>query len=124
LTRALSIGDGFTVQVHHRTRAEIEGLVRRMNGMSDDDAAKASAEFYLAGWSGCTPAACARLGVMLDEDQPLSGGEVPFDTEVARDLWRHAFPDEFMNKVIRFSRLILEAVDEEKRRAKNVSSAL
>jgi len=124
LTRNLHIVDDFSVTVRHLGRRELEDLVRRLDGLDDNAAALESARAYLADWQGCTVTACRKIGVNVADDQPVGpDGTIPFDAETARDLWRHAFPDVFMNPVIRFSRRILEAVEEEKRRSKNVSGA-
>lgn len=124
LTRDLHIVDEFHVSVRHLARKDLEELVRRLDWIDDNAAAKESAVTYIAGWTGLTPSACRKLGVNVADDQPVGPtGEIPFDPETARDLWRHAFPDQFMNPVIRFSRRILEAVEEEKRRSKNAFGA-
>lgn len=123
LVRELAIVDEFKVKVRHLARRDLEQLIRRLDGLDDEAAALESVTTYLAGWSGLTPAAARKLGVPIADDQPTTGGEIPFDADTARDLWRHAYADQFMNRVIRFSRLILEAIDEEKRRAKNAFGA-
>lgn len=120
--RPLSIADTFKLQVKHHTRPEIETFIRSLSG-GDDEQARALAEFFLAGWSGCTRLACSRINVTLADDQPMVNDEVPFDLDAARDLWLNASRDEFADKIILFSKRIAEVIEEEKRLAKNAYGA-
>jgi len=137
----LTLSEGFEVEVRYLSRKETEELAERcsrrtfnrLTGQTESvtDFERWSTEApntYIANWTGLTPKVCQQLGLDLDEepDTANGSGEIPYDSELAVQIWRHAFADRFSQQIIDFSREILvvkEATDALKKNLSVSSSA-
>lgn len=129
ITRPLEIVDGFVVHVRSKTRRQLEDLyeecstpkLNAVTGRMDRDLddrqwSQKAPDAYIAGWEGLTPSVIRRLGLPLEEEPPVdSDGQVPYDPDIARQLWRYAYADRFSQPVAAFARSLLEALELEKK---------
>ncbi|MGH8323198.1 MAG: hypothetical protein ACRETD_05285 [Steroidobacteraceae bacterium] len=122
LTRPLTIVDPFKVDVKHLTRPEYDRVAQLCEGKDAEEQASIRSAAFIAGWSEFTPAAAKKIGIAVADDQPVGPkGEIAFDADTARDVWRLAHDGLFAAKISLFSLRMLEAIEVEKELRKNVS---
>lgn len=119
LTRELPILDDFRVQVRYLSRREIERLYERINALDAETQALEAAKAFIAGWSGCKPATVRCLGLNVTDDNANGDGQISFDADNARDLWRNIPANRFSAPIMNFSGGMLAVVEAEKEQAKN-----
>lgn len=131
LVMPLTILDEFIVQVRRLTSRQTQDLFTRcqrpnvLRGtgqpetvLDDELWLRHAPDAYVAGWSGLTASVLRGLGVDLEEDPPTNGdGCIPWDAELARDVWREAQAIRFSVPIVQFSRDMLAAAEREKKSA-------
>lgn len=87
-------------------------------------------DYYIAAdngkpaWTGLTPSIVRRLGVPLKTDPPTDDtGCIPFDRELARQLWRKAQATKFRDPIVEFSGDMLDWIERAKEREKKDSAS-
>jgi hypothetical protein len=123
--------DGFEVDVRRLTQHQSNDLAKMcsrpvldpvtramVDKLNEDLWAAEAPKRYIADWRGLTASIIRRLGVDLEEDPPAGDdGFIPFDVELATDLWKYAHGDKFAIAICNVSREMLAA--DELRRKKN-----
>lgn len=130
LTVPLVVRDGFTVDVRVKTRRALERLYERcsrpkpspvsgrMEQVLDDGLwAQNAPDAYIASWQGLKPSHFQLLGIALEEAPTTNGdGCIPYDAELARDIWREAFFDKFAQPIMTTAREALGQIEEDKKK--------
>src|SRR5512139_30848 len=132
LVMPLTILDEFIVQVRRLTSRQTQDLFNRCQRpnvgraagqpdtvLDEEQWLRNAPDAYIAGWAGLTATILRELGIDLEEDPPTTNGtgEIPWDAELARDVWREAQAIKFSIPIVQFSRDMLAAVEREKKSA-------
>ena len=116
LTHELPILGDFWVTVRHLTADDLQdlgdectvlrgGRIGRQREFDFQRWLEKAPEYYVTDWHGLTVDVVRKLGIVLDSAKPTTNGvgEIPFDLETLRQLWRYADVDEFRNKITDFA---------------------